>query len=255
MTSKMKVAFDWIITTGMLFVLSGWFVYNFIESNKLFEKIYLGLISLIFVLITIYDLLKPVKNCFIFKQIYSVFELGFDLIFTLTVGLKIILDPFAVFMIMFSVHFILFRLVFLILGFNIGPEVTYVFLVIAIILFAYKGVYLTHLFQRRFSKNKGELRTRINELTVKMVSVINFRRRIYEIMILMYILSFIEKTSVNFNIKNIYWTNYSEISLEILLTFVVIDGYVNTFMPEVIEKERKQYRELKQYYSLHQECE
>ena len=243
MTSKMKVAFISIILGG----LSIWLWNTFSKSNILFDKIYFGSLFLIILFLAINVFLELVKDYLIFKQIYFLFERINNIIFTLVVCLKIF-DPLFVFILMFIIQCSLLRLGLFIFGYSIKPEIIYFAFVITIILFAYKGVYLTYLYQKFFKSDK-EIYTIIGKLTVKMVYKINFRRRIYEIMILMYILFSIEKLSANFNIENIYWTNYSKISLEILLTFVVIDGYVNAFMPEVIDKERKQY------YSLDQECE
>lgn len=246
MKFKRKEIFNYLI----LVIISILLWNSFIKSYKLFDKVTFGFYTLLISFLTIYDLLKHVKENFIFKQIYFLFDCIFNITFKLAIVFKVIFEPFIVFILIFSVQYILLRLVFLIFNYSIGPEITFILLLITLVLFAYKGVYLTYLFHSRFLKNKGEIYTKTNEMTVKLLSEINFRKRIYEIMILMYIVFTIEELSANLNIDNIYWTNYSEISLKILLTFVAIDGYVNTFMPEVIKKEREQYKEIKQYYSL-----
>jgi len=250
MKLKFKEILISVIFKIMLISVSILLLHSFINATDLFNKIFLGLSLMFFFFLSIFILLNPMKNYPIIKQFHSLSVHILNIIINLLIVYKIFVEPILVFIIIFAIQFILLRLVSFIFNYNIGPEILYLSLLITIIIFAYKGVYLTHYFHSKILNNKGKAHTYSNKATVRILSAINFRRRIYEIMIIMYIISSIEKLSIDFMIDNIYWQNYSKISLEILLSFVAIDGYVNTFMPKLIKRERTQYSEIKDSYTL-----
>jgi len=58
------------------------------------------------------------------------------------------------------------------------------------------------------------------------IKKINCRKRVYELYVLFYILSVIEKLSGTQLINSAFWMVYKDMALEVLLSFVAIDTYV-----------------------------
>jgi hypothetical protein len=74
--------------------------------------------------------------------------------------------------------------------------------------------------------NKNEESRNIAKYILKLINV---RRRIYELSIILYVLSVIEDMSTISLISINIWEAYKEIALEVLITYVAIDGYVSNF--------------------------
>jgi len=79
---------------------------------------------------------------------------------------------------------------------------------------------------------------------LKAFSAFHFRRRVYELTTVLYIISSIETLIGKPLLQNELWFGYSKASLAILLTFIAVDRYVSSFLPDVIKKEREQLNKL-----------
>lgn len=77
------------------------------------------------------------------------------------------------------------------------------------------------------STNKNGISKNIAILILKYVDL---RRRFYEFSILLYILTVCEDLSQMTFITADIWVDYKSVALEVLLTFVAIDGYVSNFL-------------------------
>lgn len=131
--------------------------------------------------------------------------------------------------------------------FNLGgpPNVVIVFIIslFTMILFSYKGVTIINVLNKYLLED-GQSYEFINRMMLKNFYTVHFRRRIYELATILYILSSIEILSGRPLINNDIWNSYSDASLAILLTYLSIDTYINSFMPNVIKKEREQLDKL-----------
>lgn len=85
----------------------------------------------------------------------------------------------------------------------------------------------------------GETKEVVKTFGVRVYRLIDYRRRVYEFSIFLYVFSVIERLSGLDLITWSTWLNYKEVALEILLSFVAVDAYVQTYFKNKKTKKQK----------------
>jgi hypothetical protein len=107
--------------------------------------------------------------------------------------------------------------------------VIYISSLIAAIIMSYFGQYIIVLIDKIFgysATNKTDTPRKISLLIFKHI---NLRKRVYELSIIMYVLSVIETLTNTLILNNIFWITYKPVALEVMLTFVAFDTYIMNF--------------------------
>lgn len=103
-------------------------------------------------------------------------------------------------------------------------------LLVSIVVFAYFGRKITIYTYKYTSNEHSQAHKDIQSLIDKALSVFFFRRRAYELVILLTILSTLDKLYGSPIIDSDFWNTISKISFESLITFVAIDSYYINFI-------------------------
>lgn len=119
----------------------------------------------------------------------------------------------------------------ILINYNIEYDtgVIYISSLIAAIIMSYFGNNIIVLIDKLLgyaATNKTDTPRKISLLIFKHI---NLRKRVYELSIIMYVLSVIETLSNTSILNNIFWTTYKPVALEVMLTFVAFDTYIMNF--------------------------
>jgi len=223
-------------------VVFSWYLFKQILDDK-----NIGSWGLIFIVLIIFCtgmafIVIPFKNTRIGNTI--LISLGWILsLITKTIDFsQIVLIPLFSFISILALQLGIWKLINLFYTFNNQSLVSIYFLaLITLLIFAYKGSQLITLFFKLFSSFRltSSDKSKI-KLVNKALEVAFFRRRAYEFSIVVMIISSIGEFTNTSLINNLLWINYSEVSLEVLVAFVAIDTYLQTFVKksEVLESIR-----------------
>lgn len=211
-----------------------WSTFNSVSS--IWNRVLFFVMSLLFSCFFLLILLTPVEKFIISKAIINIIGWVLGGIMLIFAGYLIIFIPLIVFIVLMMTQILLYKAVCYAFNINfaINSALMYVTYLVSTTIFAYKGSSLVKFLNRYYLNKKGDISEAIRTLTQRFLQAFFFRRRAYELMIIMYILSniekFIKKPLFNFEL----WTSLSSVSLEVLLTFIAIDSYIQAFMPRML---------------------
>lgn len=224
------------VGVGLLFWLVAWFLSSalFKQGSYFSEKILLGILVLFFVSIGMLFILGPIEATKVGKIISIPFGWLFLSIGWLFEFSQVLFIPLFSIMALIALQIGLWEVVSGFYAFNqrIDLVSAYSISLITLLLFAYKGKEIIQLF---FSVLNGRTLNRgIDRLKEKWIhkalEIAFFRRRAYEFSILIMIIASIEKFMEIPFFDNMYWINFSKVSFEVLITYVAIDTYIQTFL-------------------------
>ena len=200
----------------------------------LFLAFFGSCISLLF-LLTPFEKYKAIQVVFLLVQKIINF-----LILVLGIYQAIVI-PIGVFLIIMLIPLISWIIIFHILNITVrvSEAIYYFSFLFSIVLFSYKGKRILDYFLVLIKKLGTGSQPGVVYLSTKFFNRLCFRRRIYELMIFVNIFSTMEKLIGTSIIKLNLWISYSKVSLEVLISFVAIDSYVNLFMPALIDSENE----------------
>jgi hypothetical protein len=202
-------------------------------------SIFYLLFSLFVIMIGISISTRPIKHLRIVKAYDILFGWIFGLFYLVaTIGMSIFLLVMS-FYLVWALLTISFRgsawLIDYFQIFNIDWEevnkpIFYLSTLVTAVSFSYFGDNIVILLDRFFryvsNNNKDEL---TKNLALIFNKYIDFRRRCYEISILFYIVSVIERFSSADLIPFSFWMTYKSVALEVLISFVAIDTYIRNY--------------------------
>lgn len=223
----------WIFIFTLIF-----FLFKYLIRFLTYKTIFLIVISFIallsiFILNILYES-NRLRNKYVYRYVLKPFAYILDFIqFILTFVMGVFLPYLAIIVAWSILTMIITVLIKLLnLPFNdvsneINPAIIYISSLVTMIIMSYKGEVIITLVDKTL--NYGVMNR--NKYSIKIALFFykrfNIRRRLYELSIVLYILTVMESfsniTFINFSL----WTNYKMVSLETLLTFVAIDTYIS----------------------------
>lgn len=208
----------------------------FLGVNDLLSKIMVGFFAILLSLLIIYNILFLFKDSKLVSIMRKVIGAVFSGMFLIIMGFSVIAVPIIILIVIFVVQILLYYLASQLFGFQftLRSVQLYFMYLISVLVFSYWGKYALKIFNKIFNE-EGDIHNVIRTFTKRLFKLVHFRRRAYELMILLYIISVIEKFSqpiFSFPI----WTSLLSVSLEVLLTFIAIDSYIQCFKPSIIDK-------------------
>lgn len=237
MLGKIRKTFIiWVI--GILILSFSWQLLKEILYNKNTGSWGLIFITMVTFFTGIGCIIIPFRNTKIGNILLIFFGRIVSLIIRMFNCLEIVIIPVFSIISIWVVQIGIWELINLFYTFNDGKLLAIYFTTLIILLIiAYRGSQLISFFFKLFSSFKltSSDKSKIN-LINKVLEVTFLRRRVYEFSIIIMILSSIEKFSNTSIINNLLWVNYSEVSLEVLVTFVAIDTYLQTFKKDINSK-------------------
>ncbi len=226
---KIHVSFGLIL---IIVSLGTWWYYHYSGS------IHILFLSIFTSLITVSIILIPFKENNIINRILNIIGgvLGIVYLFTIiaTSFVLVCLSSILVWVV-FTVILksIVWGLVYIELVDNMDLfelPILYCAILSALVSLSYFGdkiIVVVHKALGAGATNKNEIPRNIAKLILK---YINVRRRLYELSIILYILSAVENMSTVSLIPFSIWDTYKKIALEVLIAFVAIDQYVSSFL-------------------------
>lgn len=229
----------------LLLGASGFFCHLGKDADVGFEKIFVVSIAAFMSILSLLVLLNPIRNHVLIKPIIWISEKVILLFYLCSTVFHLLFIPSFAFVVLCSLPIFAWKLIAFLWGLdgNIGTVQIYVSLVFAIVVFSYRGLYVLYYFQKCILLNETKYEEFIKGLTLKSMRVVDFRRRAYEIATILYIISVIERLHGSAFFSNLVWTNSMKVALEVLLTFIAIDRYIQAFLPDFAKKRIPEFEE------------
>lgn len=223
------------LVLGSILLLSSFFTVKAYHNNRdgvllLVVGVFGGVISLLVLTLPL-NRFRPVNAlhrllgwCLGILQVALVFFVAFfSTLFTITVvffAINAIIRVVILAVKLFGIHFDIEVL---------RTSVLYLSALLTAIISAYYGDKVM-LKLHNVLLDDGEMKEVTKALALRVFRLIDFRRRVYEISILLYAISVIEKMSETVLTDWEIWMDYKEVTLEVLLSFVAIDAYVRNYL-------------------------
>lgn len=219
---------------GSLFALASIFFWIMLFKAKLtssgiimyiFGSIFFSCISLLFIL-------KPLSKYRVFNYLKTGISWILSILMLVGSVYQIIVFPLITLVIIIGSQLVLWECIFYFFSIDssfkiIEAYLTYLF---TIIVFAYYGGLITTKLYKFLSNENSKSQEEILWFINKFVSLIFFRRRAYEIGIILSIISGIDRLLGNPMIPFDAWSLISKVSIEAFITFIAIDSYYINFL-------------------------
>lgn len=225
-----KISISWSIGAVILFFSR--YLLKQILDDKASGSLWFLIIVLFIFCIGMVFFISPFENTKLGKILLMFFGGILSLIIRMIDFSQIVIIPLFSFMSILSIQIVIWKLINLFYIFNNQHLIsTYFIALITLLIFAYRSSALITLIFKLFSGFELRLsdKWKINWINTAF-NVTFFRKRTYELSILLTIVSSIEKFSEAPLVNNLLWINYSKVSFEVLVAFVAIDAYLQTFM-------------------------
>jgi hypothetical protein len=221
-----------LIDVGLvLIVLSSWFFYIITWS------ILLLIISIIITLMSTSIILNRYNNIYLIKKFQNIIASIVGLIYF------IILYAYSFWLIVLStmlswaILILIFRGVIELINLT-GNEldsntyekpILFIATLITGIALSYKGEFLLLVFHKILNVGNLNKKDYSRPIANRILQISNLRKRFYEFSIILYALKVFEDLSKTTVVSWEIWSSYKAVAIEVLLTFVAIDGYINNF--------------------------
>jgi len=225
-----KISISWSI--GAVILLFSWYLLQQILADKGPGSLWFLIIVLFIFCIGMVFFIGPFEDTKLGKILLMFFGGVLSFIIRTIDFSQIVIIPLFSFMSILSIQIVIWKLINLFYTFNNQHLISAYFIaLITLLIFAYRSSALITFFFKLFSSFELRLsdKWKINWINTAF-NVTFFRKRAYELSILLTIVSSIEKFSEAPLVNNLLWINYSKVSFEVLVAFVAIDAYLQTFI-------------------------
>lgn len=233
---KIKINKESVIKTiaGSLFAFASIFfwlmLFNATLSSSGFIMYLLG--SLFFSCITLLFILEPLSKYKVFNYLRT--GIGWILSTIMLVGsvYQIIVFPLITIVIIIGPQLVIWESLFYFFSIDNSFKIVeaYTIYLLTIIVFAYYGGVITTKLYKFLNNEHSKSQEQLLWFIDKFVSLIFFRRRAYEIGIILSIVSAIDRLLGNPIIPFDAWNTISKVSIEAFITFIAIDTYYINFL-------------------------
>ncbi|RYL93422.1 hypothetical protein EWI07_07370 [Sporolactobacillus sp. THM7-4] len=181
---------------------------------------------------------RPLKNYRIIKvyDIFASWVLGI-IYFIVTIGLSFALISLSVILVWGLLNVALKGIIILLQHYDVlrsdhikyESSVIYISSLVAAVSMSYFGNKIIYLIDKILGYSAVNKTETARKISIVILTRLNLRKRVYELSIILYILSVIDTLSNTTIINNVLWNTYKPIALEVMLTFVAVDTYLMTF--------------------------